>query len=285
MKKNSHTPQTSTALGDSVAEILARFIEGLTTPDEERQLLDTLEAREGQDTPLSRDERAAMAILRLAFDDEDYASLLVEDHSTDYDELMTSRYASPPLSAPAAERHTVLHLTPWRVRILRISTAVAAIAAVLVCVFIFKKDFRPQKDSTIALAGESLTDTTAREEPATSTTLAESGAQPPKRLNRKTMSYKQADGRLAATTVTTPAATAHPTFSKSATKLEGQDQAATQHPTQEEPIKATLEDPDGAAILAAEHQRILEMERAARERTIAVQQENTLACLNAVSPS
>ena len=56
----------------------------------------------------------------------------------------------------------------------------------------------------------------------------------------------------------------------------------TQQPTE---ISPSIDDPDGAAILAAEQRHILEVEAAALERAITVQQENTLASLTATTPS
>lgn len=62
-------------------------------------------------------------------------------------------------------------------------------------------------------------------------------------------------------------------------------QVAAEPPLQEETVVAPYEDTEGAAILAKEQQYILEVEQNAFERALAVQQENTLTCLTATSPS
>lgn len=62
-------------------------------------------------------------------------------------------------------------------------------------------------------------------------------------------------------------------------------QEAAEPPLHEETEADPFEDTDGAAILATEQQYILEVEQTAFERARAVQQENTLTCLTATSPS
>lgn len=58
-------------------DLITRFLDGLTSPDEERQLRATLEAK----TTLTADERAALDLLCLSFPEEDTAALLAEDVS------------------------------------------------------------------------------------------------------------------------------------------------------------------------------------------------------------
>lgn len=58
-------------------DLITRFLDGLTSPDEERQLRATLEAK----TTLTADERAVLDLLCLSFPEEDTAALLAEDVS------------------------------------------------------------------------------------------------------------------------------------------------------------------------------------------------------------
>lgn len=58
-------------------DLITRFLDGLTSPEEERQLRATLEAK----TTLTADERAALDLLCLSFPEEDTAALLAEDVS------------------------------------------------------------------------------------------------------------------------------------------------------------------------------------------------------------
>lgn len=57
--------------------MITRFLDGLTSPEEERQLRATLEAK----TTLTADERAALDLLCLSFPEENTAALLAEDVS------------------------------------------------------------------------------------------------------------------------------------------------------------------------------------------------------------
>ncbi len=57
--------------------MIIRFLDGLTTPDEERQLRATLEAK----TTLTADERAVLDLLCLSFPEEDTAALITEELS------------------------------------------------------------------------------------------------------------------------------------------------------------------------------------------------------------
>ena len=68
-------------------DIITRFLEGFTTPEEERQLRATLEAK----TTLTADERAALDLLCLSFPVEDTAALLAEDRSSEYNAFLTTR--------------------------------------------------------------------------------------------------------------------------------------------------------------------------------------------------
>ena len=58
-------------------DLITRFLDGLTSPEEERQLRATLEAK----TTLTADERAVLDLLCLSFPEEDTAALLAEDVS------------------------------------------------------------------------------------------------------------------------------------------------------------------------------------------------------------
>lgn len=63
-------------------DMITRYLDGLTSPEEERQLRATLEAK----TTLTADERAVLDLLCLSFPEEDTAALLAEDvsHSTNH---------------------------------------------------------------------------------------------------------------------------------------------------------------------------------------------------------
>lgn len=58
-------------------DLITCFLDGLTSPEEERQLRATLEAK----TTLTADERAVLDLLCLSFPEEDTAVLLAEDVS------------------------------------------------------------------------------------------------------------------------------------------------------------------------------------------------------------
>ena len=58
-------------------DMITRYLDGLTSPEEERQLRATLEAK----TTLTADERAVLDLLCLSFPEEDTAALLAEDVS------------------------------------------------------------------------------------------------------------------------------------------------------------------------------------------------------------
>lgn len=58
-------------------DLITRYLDGLTSPEEERQLRATLEAK----TTLTADERAVLDLLCLSFPEEDTAALLAEDVS------------------------------------------------------------------------------------------------------------------------------------------------------------------------------------------------------------
>ena len=58
-------------------DMITRYLDGLTYPEEERQLRATLEAM----TTLTADERAVLDLLCLSFPEEDTAALLAEDVS------------------------------------------------------------------------------------------------------------------------------------------------------------------------------------------------------------
>lgn len=58
-------------------DLITRYLDGLTSPEEERQLRATLEAK----TTLTADERAVLDLLCLSFPEEDTAALLADDVS------------------------------------------------------------------------------------------------------------------------------------------------------------------------------------------------------------
>lgn len=58
-------------------DMITRYLDGLTSPEEERQLRATLEAK----TTLTADERAVLDLFCLSFPEEDTAALLAEDVS------------------------------------------------------------------------------------------------------------------------------------------------------------------------------------------------------------
>lgn len=67
-------------------DLITRYLDGLTSPKEECQLRDMLEAK----SSLSEEERAVLNLLRLSFPEEDTAALLTEDQSADF-EAMTAQ--------------------------------------------------------------------------------------------------------------------------------------------------------------------------------------------------
>ena len=64
-------------------KLITRFLDGLTSIEEERLLSETLEAQ----TTLTEDERAVLDLLRLTFPEEDTAALLTEDLSTEFERM------------------------------------------------------------------------------------------------------------------------------------------------------------------------------------------------------
>ena len=67
--------------------LITRFLDGRTYPEEERRLQEALEAQ----ASLSEEERAVLDLLRLSFPEEDTAALLTEDLSADYDAMSLTR--------------------------------------------------------------------------------------------------------------------------------------------------------------------------------------------------
>ena len=74
-------------------DLIVRYLNGLTSPEEERQFRDALEAK----TSLSEDERAVLELLSLSYPEEDTAALLAEDLGADFDAMTAKRIESPPL--------------------------------------------------------------------------------------------------------------------------------------------------------------------------------------------
>ena len=69
-------------------DLIVRYLEGLTSPEEERQLRDALEAK----ASLSEDERAVLEILSLSYPGEDTAALLAEDLVADFDAMTAKEW-------------------------------------------------------------------------------------------------------------------------------------------------------------------------------------------------
>lgn len=103
-------------------DLIARYLDDLTSPKEERQLRDALEAK----TSLSEDERAVLELLSLSYPEEDTAALLAEDLVADFDAMTAKRMESIPLRGvlEGASRFT------WRF------ATVLSIAAVLLIAFL-----------------------------------------------------------------------------------------------------------------------------------------------------
>lgn len=105
--------------------LITRFLDGLTSPEEERQLRDVLEAQ----TSLSEEERAVHDLLRLSFPEEDTAALLTEDLSADFEDMtaQTDRSKNTKRS-PFFTVHSSLFIRRF--------TAVLSIAAILLIAFL-----------------------------------------------------------------------------------------------------------------------------------------------------
>ena len=131
MKRINHTTATTIAPGGSPTETIRRFIDGLTTPAEERQLLAALEAKETQGSLLSNDEQAALALLRLSFPEEDTKALLTEDLSAEYEALTAVSLQASAKHGGRDAQSAVPHAIKLHSRIRRIAATVAAVAAIL----------------------------------------------------------------------------------------------------------------------------------------------------------
>lgn len=105
--------------------LITRFLDGLTSPEEERQLRDVLEAQ----TSLSEEERAVLDLLRLSFPEEDTAALLTEDLSADFEDMTAQTDRSKITKrSPFFTVHSSLFIRRF--------TAVLSIAAILLIAFL-----------------------------------------------------------------------------------------------------------------------------------------------------
>jgi hypothetical protein len=105
--------------------LITRFLDGLTSPEEERQLRDVLEAQ----TSLSEEERAVLDLLRLSFPEEDTATLLTEDLSADFEDMTAQTDRSKITKrSPFFTVHSSLFIRRF--------TAVLSIAAILLIAFL-----------------------------------------------------------------------------------------------------------------------------------------------------
>ena len=287
---------SATASGDFVAETIHRYLDGLTTPAEEQQLRSVLEAQEAQGTILNDDERAALALLRLSFPEDDTAALLSEDFSHEYETLAAKRHQTVTTHIAAdrqsASRHPHLPHFPFR----RIKAAIATAAAVLALILFIGRYLRD--DAPIAQVGQSPSMTShapsALDERAVQRqTLPDPISALPVREEVVTFENRRKQpSKHYAPSLVQLEETLDPSRTGSAGGGAGRAGAVsaekrpmTPSPPLQDAEMPAYEDPDGAAILAAEQQRILEVEQAAHQRAIAVTQENTLACVTATSPS
>lgn len=264
------------APGNPIAETLRRFLDGLTTAIEEQQLRSTLETREAHGHPLSDDERAALSLLRLSFPEEATDALLTEDNSSEYEALMTSSQQA--FNGPSTSGHT----RPLRYHIRRIVATVAAIAAVVMLMITVGKWQRTdiivsQADPTIAAESNNhqpLAQSTHAERQKTDIVGIPHDIQPKELTTARQATAVQA--KPATQTSYEPVQAADPPTHS--------EQKANPVPTTDSETP-TFKDTEGDAILAAQKQRIQEMETEAYKRAIAATQENTLACVTAATPS
>ena len=106
-------------------DMITRYLDGLTSPEEERQLRDVLEAQ----TSLSEEERAVLDLLRLSFPEEDTAALLTEDLSADFEDMTAQTDRSKITKrSPFFTVHSSLFIRRF--------TAVLSIAAILLIAFL-----------------------------------------------------------------------------------------------------------------------------------------------------
>ena len=271
MKDINPTPPAATAPVAFVTETIDRYLGGLTTLAEEQQLRSTLEAQEAQGAILNDDERAALALLRLTFPEEDAAALLTEDLSHEYEVLAAKRHqaVTPHIAAERQSTSRHLHLPHFTFR--RIAAVIATAAAVLALILVLGK--RQREDDLIARSPTPSSPTPSRPTP-----------DPSREGGEKTLSPLPREGESLATLESSQQAGGLPSLTGGVGDGSPEKPMTPSLP-KEDAVTPAYEDPDGAAILAAEQQRILEVEQAARQRAIAVTQENTLACVTAASPS
>ena len=298
MKNNNPQTPKGIASGDSlsvkppigasaVAEFLSRFLSGLTTAEEERLLRSAIEAKAAHGTALTEDERAAFAILRLSFPEEDTTTLLTEDLSDEYETLIVNRQtiqSSLNFNNSGLIHHRSLPLHSRLFRIAASFTAIAAVFALAFLIIIKDKPAHPtEKESQelIALSsveheiGETLDSPPEDSPPEDSPSALDSPPALPAREGAVTLVGSNPSSSLMHSAPSLAGMSGGESLGGGPVSSGGESESAS-HP---------IDDPDGAAILAAEQQRIIEAEAAAMARAIAVQQENTLASLKATSPS
>ncbi|MBQ6433078.1 MAG: hypothetical protein IJJ94_03945 [Bacteroidaceae bacterium] len=290
MKDISHIPPATAAPGAFVADTIDRYLDGLTTPAEEQQLLSVLETREAQGTILNDDERAALALLRLTFPEEDTVALLTEDCSIEYEELSGANKQASARLAGSGHQSRSRNALALRGHIRRIAATVATVAAVLALVLMTVIGKRNREDVLTAQTSQSSSRTNhapsaldERAAPSSALQAPSPAYSPPTvPVSEGTVAFE--NGRKQPSKHSTPSLTGR-AVGESVGTVSAENKPMTPSLPKEDAVTPAYEDPDGAAILATEQQRILEVEQAARQRAIAVTQENTLACVTAASPS
>lgn len=293
MKNNNPQTPKGIASGDSlsvkppigasaVAEFLSRFLSGLTTAEEERLLRSAIETKAAHGTALTEDERAAFAILRLSFPEEDTTTLLTEDLSDEYETLIANRQtiqSSLNFNNSGLIHHRSLPLHSRLFRIAASFTAIAAVFALAFLIIIKDKPAHPTEKESQELISLSSVEhevgETLDSPPEDSPSALDSPPALPAREGAVTLVGSNPSSSLMHSAPSLAGMSGGESLGGGPVSSGGESESAS-HP---------IDDPDGAAILAAEQQRIIEAEAAAMARAIAVQQENTLASLKATSPS
>ena len=284
MKDISHIPPATAAPGAFVTETIDRYLGGLTTPVEEQQLRSALETKEAQGTVLNADERAALALLRLSFPEEDAAALLTEDCSIEYEELSGANKQASARLAGSGHQSRSRNALALRGHIHRIAATLAAVAAVMAIALIIVLGKSNRAETLTAQAVQSTSRTSDGVSRVGNSSADERQETESLNLSHDSQEKEQtAPQKTMASHVKSVVTRDLKKPSRAADRYpnSNQTESVQHHKDSSEPSQ----DPDGAAILATEQQRILEVEQAARQRAIAVTQENTLACVTAASPS
>ena len=288
-RHDSARPPATTAPVAFVADTIDRYLDGLTTTAEEQQLRSALEAQEAQGTILNDDECAVLALLRLTFPEEDTVALLTEDLSIEYEALTAVSKQTSARYVGSGHQSRGGNALALRGHIRRIAATVAAVAAVLALVLMTVIGKRNREDVLTASRPTLGRPTASRP------TAGRPTPDPSREGGEKPLSPLPREGESLATLESSPKAGGLPSLTGgvgggsavggAVGAVSAKNKPMTPSLPKEDAVTPDYEDPDGAAILAAEQQRILEVEQAARQRAIAVTQENTLACVTAASPS